>query len=268
MIHRTAINRITLTRTPRPTGRPELTVGLNTAGDSDRVGNTCYALKISEDFSVKLAKVESLSKIGAAVLVPIVLIIIGNSFKHVSNERSLEARFVEKAISMLSVAPSKESVPLREWAVEVVNKYSEVKLPESTQELLITGLAFDGKSPFKTAEIVPIEYEPSRSGEIVEVMIFGTGPKGIVIAKYYDIEEPENKRFAPLRTRLGTLEELRGRQFRFEAWTKLAAHEQNGVLFVILVGSRTIYFELGGYSFEDSSSVYTVDVSVSEPVSE
>jgi predicted chitinase len=81
--------------------------------------------------------VKTVSSVGSAVLIPIVLLIVGNQFSGALKERELQGKFVELAVSILRETPSEETRNLREWATQVINQYSGVQLSAATKKDLI-----------------------------------------------------------------------------------------------------------------------------------
>lgn len=78
----------------------------------------------------------------ASMVVPIVLLVVGNRVTSALKDREIKAKYVEVAITILSKAPDAEQQDgeqkaLRKWAMEVVNTYADIKLPESTERALI-----------------------------------------------------------------------------------------------------------------------------------
>lgn len=86
-------------------------------------------------------KLESLSKGFAAVVIPIVLLVVGQSFSSATKEREIESKFVEMATAVLNNdpgdKPSNEVKSLRRWAVAVIDKFSGVPMPRETADALI-----------------------------------------------------------------------------------------------------------------------------------
>lgn len=86
-------------------------------------------------------KAETLSKVAAAVLIPIILLVLGNQFASATKEREIQSKFVEIATGILSKDlgsnPTEGTKKLRRWATEIINKYSGVPLPKETADALI-----------------------------------------------------------------------------------------------------------------------------------
>jgi hypothetical protein len=88
-----------------------------------------------------LAKIESLSKSFASIVIPVVLLVVGQDFAAATKQREIEAKFVEMATAILNKdpgeKPSAEVQSLRKWAVEIIDKFSGVPMPRETATALI-----------------------------------------------------------------------------------------------------------------------------------
>jgi len=75
----------------------------------------------------------------AAASVPIVATYIGSSYTQAIKQGERETQYVQIAVDVLSQPPSesRREAPLREWGVEVLDRYSEVKLTPDQRRLLI-----------------------------------------------------------------------------------------------------------------------------------
>lgn len=82
-------------------------------------------------------KTKTISSAVATVFIPVVLLVISNQFSAALKDRELEGKFVELSVSILREAPSEETRNLRDWATQVINKYSGVPLSSKTKEDLI-----------------------------------------------------------------------------------------------------------------------------------
>lgn len=90
-------------------------------------------------------KLEVISKAVAAVLIPIAVVYLGNQVAIANTQRETEAKFVELATAILTENPgtnqSVESERIRQWAVDVINKYSGVPMPAATAKALVQNTA-------------------------------------------------------------------------------------------------------------------------------
>ena len=112
----------------------------------------------------------------AIIGVPIVLLWVGNRVANAVKDREVKEKYVELATKILGEVPNAERQDdvqraLRTWATDVVNTYSEIKLPESTQQALVErmplvepetpvriGVADESGSPVSGAHVRLIEH--------------------------------------------------------------------------------------------------------------
>lgn len=87
-------------------------------------------------------KLESWSRIIAAIFIPIAIAYMGNEFAAVNKRQESQARLVELATNILSrevtANQTVEQRQMRRWAVDVINAYSGVPMDANTQQALIT----------------------------------------------------------------------------------------------------------------------------------
>lgn len=90
-------------------------------------------------------KLEVLSKVIAALLIPLAIAWLGNVVSLSNKQRDAEIKFVEIASAILRDKPASdqgaESRSLRSWAVDVLNKYSGVKMSAEAQAALVQSQA-------------------------------------------------------------------------------------------------------------------------------
>lgn len=97
-----------------------------------------------------LNKIEIASKIS----VPIILFVLGNQIKEsyqakeqqlrqvelnqnlVQKQGELNQKYIEIAVGILNSKPTPETEPLRDWAIDIIDKYSELKLSKDAKKLL------------------------------------------------------------------------------------------------------------------------------------
>lgn len=82
-------------------------------------------------------RAKTLSTLFATVFLPLVLAWIANTYSSALKEREIQGKFVELAVSILREEPTKQATGLREWATEVLNKYSGVPFNAETKKALI-----------------------------------------------------------------------------------------------------------------------------------
>jgi hypothetical protein len=87
----------------------------------------------------KWDKAEILAKILGAVLLPVITICIAYILNASIQDRSARVRMIELAVEILKSDPKAATNAnyMRGWAVEVLQKNSEVPLPEEASKLLM-----------------------------------------------------------------------------------------------------------------------------------
>ncbi len=100
-------------------------------------------------------KIEVMSKVIAAVFIPVAVAFLANEVATANKQRDSETKFVELATAILSKEPaakqSTDSTSLRKWAVEIINKFSGVPMPQETAQALIQTTALPQTSGASTA---------------------------------------------------------------------------------------------------------------------
>ena len=88
----------------------------------------------------KWDKLQILGAIIGAVAVPLVVIALGQWLTQSLKQGDTNARLIEVAVGVLKTDPkTTDTVPgLRNWAVSIINKYSELPLPEQSAKELLT----------------------------------------------------------------------------------------------------------------------------------
>jgi hypothetical protein len=88
-----------------------------------------------------LDKAENAAKIFSLVAIPIILAIGGWVVQQRLAESASQQEFVKMAINILNAKPDKETLFLRDWAVDLLNAYSPVKLNPKAAKALRSGEA-------------------------------------------------------------------------------------------------------------------------------
>lgn len=100
-------------------------------------------------------KLEVVSKVVAAILIPLAVAYLGNQVATSNKQRDSETKFVELATAILSREPgasqTQENKSLRRWAVDVINRFSGVPMSEATVEALIQTTALPQVTPVVAA---------------------------------------------------------------------------------------------------------------------
>ena len=85
-------------------------------------------------------KLEQLSRILAAILIPVILAIVGNWYTSAIKQRELDARFAEVALGILARPPTGTDAAdrsVREWAARLVSRYSGLPLGEEATRSVV-----------------------------------------------------------------------------------------------------------------------------------
>ena len=82
----------------------------------------------------------------ALVLIPIVLACISNTFADSLKEREIQGRFVELSVEILKEEPTPQRKGIRNWAIEIINKYSGVPFSDTAVEQLIENIPITSAS--------------------------------------------------------------------------------------------------------------------------
>lgn len=81
-------------------------------------------------------KLPSASAVIASIFIPIVVLLVGNSFTQSTKDSETRLKYVELAVSILRTEPAADSVALRDWAVEILKKQAIVPLSIQAQNEL------------------------------------------------------------------------------------------------------------------------------------
>lgn len=88
-------------------------------------------------------KADIIAKIVATLFVPIVLATIGIYFNNVMKEKEqfqkdkeISQKYFEISIGILNSKPTSDNQPLRDWAINTINKNADIKLSPAAVKLL------------------------------------------------------------------------------------------------------------------------------------
>ncbi|PTV50754.1 hypothetical protein [Acinetobacter pittii] len=103
-------------------------------------------------------KVEIISKVFAALFIPLAVAYLANQVATSNKQRDSETKFVELATAILSKEPTIdqkiENKSLRKWAVDVINRFSGVPMSEQTADALIKNTALPPITPVNGTSVV------------------------------------------------------------------------------------------------------------------
>lgn len=96
-------------------------------------------------------KLEAISKVIAAIFIPLAVAYLGNQVASANKQRDTETKFVELATAILSKEPAanqtSEHQNLRKWAVDVINRFSGVPMSSETAQALVQTTALPQVTP-------------------------------------------------------------------------------------------------------------------------
>ncbi len=120
--------------------------------------------------------INTTSDIAATIVIPLVIFLIGNRISRNLREKEIRARYIELAVDVLKEIPEKHQAPLRGWAIDIINHYSDIPLPDQARATLISErpltnerLASIQKQFYKGRDIREMKEKLRRAG-------FYTGP--------------------------------------------------------------------------------------------
>ena len=79
-----------------------------------------------------LKNIQVIGALVASIAIPLVIALIGHWYTDALKERELRIRYVELAISILNHEPKDHTREIRNWAIEIVNEHSSVKMSSDT----------------------------------------------------------------------------------------------------------------------------------------
>lgn len=138
-------------------------------------------------------KLEVLSKVVAAIFIPLAVAYLGNQVATANKQRDSETKFVELATAILNKEPGTHQTPesknLRKWAVDVINRFSGVSMSDATAEALIQTTALPQVTP--TSSVAPAQ-DPAGTWGVV----FG-GDNSLEAAKHEVTKTAERMGIGP-----------------------------------------------------------------------
>src|SRR5713226_3775060 len=73
----------------------------------------------------------------AAIVMSGVIAYVGWKYTDAIKDREIKVKFIEIATNILREPPKKDAINLRTWAVQIINRYSEIKLSAAAEKDLI-----------------------------------------------------------------------------------------------------------------------------------
>jgi len=113
----------------------------------------------------------------ATIVIPFVLLLVGHWLTTALKQKDLAQGYVQLAVDVLKTKMPPGSEELREWAVEVLNKYSEIPLPtQARADLVEHGLRNDSE---RLVRLYVVDENSVPVGNAV-AYIYHDGPRGRV----------------------------------------------------------------------------------------
>lgn len=82
-------------------------------------------------------KIEIVAFALAALATPIIVAFVGHWYSQSMKEREVQCKFVELSVEILRTNPTEETKNLRDWATQILDKYSGVPITPKTREELV-----------------------------------------------------------------------------------------------------------------------------------
>lgn len=82
-------------------------------------------------------KAKALTAIIATVVIPLTIAFSSSWYGTQQKEKELQLKYIELSIQILSAPPSPSNQETRMWALDIINKYSEVKISKKAREELL-----------------------------------------------------------------------------------------------------------------------------------
>jgi len=73
-------------------------------------------------------RTKALSGFIASVIIPVVVFFVGHQYSNALKDSELQAEYISMATDIVADEPTAATRDLREWAVQVIKRYSEVPL--------------------------------------------------------------------------------------------------------------------------------------------
>ena len=84
-----------------------------------------------------LEKAKAVSTIVATVVIPLAIALSGNWYGQLQKDKEVQLKYIELSVNILSDPPSESNQAVRGWAIDTINKYSEVKIDSETRGQLL-----------------------------------------------------------------------------------------------------------------------------------
>ncbi len=122
-----------------------------------------------------------LIKLLISLITPFVIAVVGYFAQSAIKEKDVRSVLIQESIKILLSEQKNENIPMRKWAVDVINIYSDVVFDENQKNFLIYNIPYSAKIKTYENTITPENLETDeKTGElnidvIKENSSFGTG---------------------------------------------------------------------------------------------
>ena len=86
----------------------------------------------------------------AAILIPILVVWLGNKLSSTFKEKEIRLKYIEMAIDVLKEKPEDKDLDIRQWAIDVISEYSEIEIPKTAQNRLLKEQSLPSDRLFET----------------------------------------------------------------------------------------------------------------------
>jgi hypothetical protein len=87
--------------------------------------------------NVTWEKAKAASTIVATAVIPIAIAWSGNWYGQLQKEKEIQLKYIELSIQILSAPPSPSNRAVRKWAVDTINRYSDIKIDSQAETELL-----------------------------------------------------------------------------------------------------------------------------------
>jgi GH25 family lysozyme M1 (1,4-beta-N-acetylmuramidase) len=113
----------------------------------------------------------------AGVISSVVIPLLGFTYASKDKEREVSKDFVEIATKILSESPSPENKPLREWAIDLINSYSTVKLSDDARNALLNKQPIFQPTAVGLSITKNVLVQVANAGHLLGISIYHGSPK-------------------------------------------------------------------------------------------
>ena len=82
-------------------------------------------------------KARAVSTIVATVVIPLAIALSSNWYGQQQKDKEVQLKYIELSIQILSAPPTDSNQAVRKWAIDTINRYSDVKIDAQAQDELL-----------------------------------------------------------------------------------------------------------------------------------